>query len=51
MKLLDEDLLAEVVDDVEPPVPPAELGEEDGDLLKDLEKMAEEVEDDANSID
>ena len=48
MKLLDEDLLAESVDDVEPP---AELSEEDGDLLKDLEKMAEEVEDDANSID
>ena len=48
MKLLDEDLFAEGVDDVEPP---GELGEEDGDLLKSLEKMAEEVEDDANSID
>jgi hypothetical protein len=48
MKLLDENLLAEGVDDVEPP---GELGEEDGDLLQDLEKMAEEVEDDANSID
>jgi hypothetical protein len=48
MKLLDEDLLAEGADDVEPP---DELGEEDEDLLKDLEKMAEEVEDDANSID
>jgi hypothetical protein len=48
MKLLDENLLAEGVDDVEPP---GELGEEDEDLLKDLEKMAEEVEDDANSID
>jgi hypothetical protein len=48
MKLLDEDLLAECVDDVEPP---GKFGEEDGDLLQDLEKMAEEVEDDANSID
>ncbi len=48
MKLLDEDLLAEGADDVEPA---GELGEEDEDLLKDLEKMAEEVEDDANSID
>jgi hypothetical protein len=48
MKLLDEDLLAEGANGIEPP---GELGEEDEDLLKDLEKMAEEVEDDANSID
>jgi hypothetical protein len=48
MKLLDEDLLAEGVDDVDPP---GELGEEDEDLLKDLEKVADGVEDDANSID
>jgi hypothetical protein len=48
MKLLDEDLLAVGVDDAE--FSP-ELGEENGDFLKDLQKMAEEVEDDANSID
>lgn len=48
MKLLDEDLLAEGAEDVEPP---DELSEVNGNLLKDLEKMAEEVEDDANSID
>jgi hypothetical protein len=45
VKLLDENLLAEDVDDVEPP---GELGE---DFLKSLEKMAEEVKDEANSID
>jgi hypothetical protein len=48
MKLLDEDLLAEGLDDAELP---GELGEENGDFLKDLEEMAKEVEDDANSID
>ncbi len=48
MKLLDEDLLAEGADDTEAP---GELAEEGKDFLKDLEKMAEEVEDDANSID
>jgi|PlaIllAssembly_1097288.scaffolds.fasta_scaffold573165_2 hypothetical protein len=48
MKLLDEDLLAEGADDV---VLPGELGEEDGAFLKILEEMADEVKDDANSID
>ena len=48
MKLLDEDLLAEGVDDVDPP---GELGEEGEDFLKSLEEMANEVKDDANSID
>jgi len=48
VKLLDENLLAEGVDDVEPP---GELGEEDEDFLKSLEKMAIEVKDEANSID
>ena len=48
MKLLDEDLLAEGADDVEPP---GELVEEENDFLKSLEEMANEVKDDANSID
>jgi len=48
MKLLGEDLLAEGADDVEPP---GELAEEENDFLKSLEKMANEVKDDANSID
>jgi len=48
MNLLDEDLLAEGADDVEPP---GELTEEGNDFLKSLEEMANEVKDDANSID
>jgi hypothetical protein len=48
VKLLDENLLAEGFDDVEPP---GELGEEGEDFLKSLEKMANEVKDEANSID
>jgi len=48
MKLLDEDLLAEGVDDVDPP---SELAEEENDFLKSLEEMANEVKDDASSID
>jgi hypothetical protein len=48
MKLLDENLLAESVDDAEAP---GELAEEDEDFLKDLEKMVEEVEDNPDSID
>ena len=41
MKLLDDDLLVEGVDDTEAP---AKLAEEDKDFLKSLEKMAEEIE-------
>jgi len=48
MNLLDDNVLAEVADDVEPP---GELAEEDRDFLNSLEKMAKEVQDDANSID
>lgn len=48
MKLLDENLLAEGVDDVRPP---GELDEKNEDFLKSLEEMAKEVKDDANSID
>ena len=48
MKLLDDNLFAELADDTEAP---RELGEEDKDLLKSLEKMAEEVKDEAGSID
>jgi hypothetical protein len=48
MNLLDDNLLAEGVDDTEAR---GELAEEEKDFLKDLEKVAEEVEDDANSID
>ena len=50
MKLLDENLLAEVAGDTEAPGELAEA-EEDKDLLKNLEKMVEEVEDNPNSID
>jgi hypothetical protein len=48
MKLLDENLLAEGVDDAELP---GELGEEDQDFLKSLEEMVNEVKDEPNSID
>jgi hypothetical protein len=48
MKLLDENLLSEGEDDAEAPV---ELAEEEKGFLKDLEKMAEEVEDNPDSID
>jgi hypothetical protein len=50
MKLLDENLLAEVAGDTEAPGELAEA-EEDKDFLKNLEKMAEEVQDEAGSID
>ncbi len=46
MKLPDDDLLVEGVDDTEAR---AELAEEDKDFLKSLEKMAEEVEDEADN--
>ncbi len=46
MKLLDDDLLIEGVDDIKAP---GELAEEDKDFLKSLEKMAEEVEDEADN--
>jgi len=48
MKLLDDNVLAEVPDDVEVP---GEVAEEDKDFLNDLEEMAKEVEDDPDSID
>jgi hypothetical protein len=48
MILLDEDLLAEGADDVEPS---GELDEKNEAFLKSLEEMAKEVKDDANSID
>jgi hypothetical protein len=48
MKLLDDDLLVEGVDDTEAP---GESAKEDKDFLKSLEKMAEEVEDEVDSID
>jgi hypothetical protein len=48
MKLLDENALEEVADDIETP---AELGEEDKDFLNSLEKMAGEVADEPDSID
>jgi hypothetical protein len=48
MKLLDDNLFAEDVDDTETS---DGSGEDDKDLLKRLEKMVEEVEDDADSID
>ncbi len=48
MKLLDDNVLAEGVDDAEAP---NELAEGGKDFLKNLEKMAEEVEDEPNSID
>jgi len=48
MNLLDDNLPAEAVDDVEGS---GESGEEDKNFLNDLEEMAKEVEDDPNSID
>ena len=45
MKILDENLLAEAGNDAETP---NQLGEEDKDFLKSLEKMAAEVEDESN---
>jgi hypothetical protein len=48
MKLLDENILAEVADDIEAP---GELAEEDKDFLESLEKMVKEVEDEPDSID
>jgi hypothetical protein len=48
MNLLDDKLLAEVADDTEDP---GELGEEDKDFLKCIEKMVEEVKDESGSID
>ena len=44
MKLLDENELAELANDIETC---KALGEDDKDFLKGLEKMAQEVEDDA----
>jgi hypothetical protein len=46
MKLLDDDLLVEGIDDAEASV---KLAEEDKDFLKNLEKIAEEVEDGADN--
>ncbi len=46
MKLLDDNLFEEVADDTKPS---NGLGEEDKDLLKRLERMAEEVEDEADN--
>ena len=46
MKLLDDDLFVEDVDDTEAP---DRLGEEDEDLLKKLEKKAAEVEDETDN--
>lgn len=46
MKLLDENLLEEIANATETPNP---IGEEDKDFLKSLEKMAEEVEKEADS--
>jgi hypothetical protein len=48
MKLLDDDVLAEVADDIEAP---GKLAEDEKDFLHDLEEMAKEVEDDPDSID
>jgi hypothetical protein len=48
MKLWDENVLAEVSDDIEAP---GELAEEDTNFLKRLEKMVKKVEDDPDSID
>jgi len=45
MKLLDENLLAEIANDTEVS---NELGEGDTDFLKNLEKMAQEVEDESD---
>jgi hypothetical protein len=48
MKLLDENLLTEAGNGIEAQ---GELAEEDKDFLNSLEKMAEEVDDEPNSID
>jgi hypothetical protein len=48
MKIFDENLLAEIAKDTGTS---KELREEDTDFLKCLEKMAEEVKDEADSID
>ena len=48
MILLDEKLIADPADGTEAP---GELAQEDKEFLSSLEKMAKEVEDDANSID
>jgi len=48
MKILDENELGEVSDDIEAP---GELGEDDKDFLNSLEKMVKEVEDEPDSID
>ena len=45
MKLLDENLLAEIANDTETS---NEFGEGDMDFLKNLEKMAQEVEDESD---
>jgi hypothetical protein len=45
MKLMDDNLLVEGVDDTKAP---GELAEEDKDFVKRLEKMVEEVEDEAD---
>ena len=48
MKILDDNLLAEVADNIEFS---NRLGEDDKDFLESLEKMAKEVEDEPDSID
>lgn len=48
MKLLDDNLFEELEDDTEAP---DESAEQDKDILKRLEKMVEEVGDEADSID
>ncbi len=48
MKILDDNLLAEVADNVDAP---GELTDEDKDFLNSLEEMAKEVDDEPNSID
>ena len=48
MNLLDDNVLAEVADDIEAP---GELVEDNKDFLKNLENMAEEVGDEPDSID
>ncbi len=46
MKLLDDDVLEEVADDT---APSNGSGEEDKDILKSLEKKAEEIENEADN--
>jgi hypothetical protein len=48
MKLLDENVIAEVADDIKAP---GESGEEDKEFLNSLEEMAGEVKDEPGSID